>query len=111
MNILITGGSGFIGSHLAKELLKKGHRVCAMDNLSTGNLSNIKHLHEHPQFSFVPGSILDESLMRELIDESDMIYHLAAAVGGTWDDLQPDDAARFRRAARRSTSESGRAPW
>ena len=81
MNILITGGSGFIGSHLAKELLKKGHRVCAMDNLSTGNLSNIKHLHEHPQFSFVPGSILDESLMRELIDESDMIYHLAAAVG------------------------------
>ncbi|MCZ6677321.1 MAG: GDP-mannose 4,6-dehydratase [Candidatus Poribacteria bacterium] len=81
MNVLITGGAGFIGSHLADKLLEKGHRVCAMDNLSTGNLSNIEPLMDHPRFSFVPGSILDESLMRELIDESDMIYHLAAAVG------------------------------
>lgn len=81
MNILITGGAGFIGSHLAEELLERKHYVCAMDNLSTGGLSNIEHLREHPRFSFSPGSVLDEFLMRELIDKSDMIYHLAAAVG------------------------------
>jgi len=81
MNVLITGGTGFIGSHLAEELLKKGNRVCVVDDLSTGSLENIQHIQENPNFSLVVGSILDESLMERLVDESEEIYHLAAAVG------------------------------
>ncbi|MBC8228231.1 GDP-mannose 4,6-dehydratase [bacterium] len=81
MNILITGGVGFIGSHLAERLLERGNRVCIVDDLSTGSLKNIQHLQENPNFSLVLGSILDESLMERLVDESEEIYHLAAAVG------------------------------
>jgi UDP-glucose 4-epimerase len=78
---LVTGGAGFIGSYLAEELLNQGYRVYAIDNLSTGSLDNIKGLREHPDFNFVVGSIMDEPLMERLVAVSDMIFHLAAAVG------------------------------
>ncbi|MCB5252502.1 MAG: SDR family NAD(P)-dependent oxidoreductase [Candidatus Cloacimonadaceae bacterium] len=81
MKILITGGAGFIGSHLAERLLKEGHEVYAIDNLSTGSLENIKTLRENPKFHFHMGSILDRELMSELISKCKQVYHLAAAVG------------------------------
>jgi len=81
MKALITGGAGFIGSHLAEALLKKGHKVNVVDNLSTGRLENIQHLQDKPDFSFAEGDILDEPLMESLIAEADEIYHLAAVVG------------------------------
>ena len=81
MKVLITGGAGFIGSYLSEALLKKGHKVNVVDNLSTGRLENIQHLQDKPDFSFVEGDILDESLMESLIAEADEIYHLAAVVG------------------------------
>jgi UDP-glucose 4-epimerase len=81
LNCLITGGAGFIGSHLAEELITKGNSVCAIDNLSTGRLENVKHLLSSKRFAFVNGSVLDRSLMKKLVEESDVIYHLAAAVG------------------------------
>lgn len=78
---LITGGAGFIGSFLAEELLKQNYRVLAIDNLSTGSLDNIRHLRGNPDFQLVVGSIMDENVMDGLISESDLIFHLAAAVG------------------------------
>ena len=81
MKVLITGGSGFIGSHLAERLLKLGYKVSIIDNLWTGNLSNIIHIKTHKNFQYVIDTILNEKLMEELIKEVDCIYHLAAAVG------------------------------
>jgi len=81
MNILITGGAGFIGSHLAEELLARGDKVVVLDDLSTGRFENIRHLEGNKHFSLVAGSILEEELTEELIKGSDMVYHLAAAVG------------------------------
>jgi UDP-glucose 4-epimerase len=81
MNALITGGAGFIGSHLAEELLQRGNKVYVIDDLSTGTLDNIGHLQEHQDFTFIQGSILDEFLMNKLIKNCHVIYHLAAAVG------------------------------
>jgi len=81
MNVLITGGAGFIGSHLAEELLRKGDDVCVLDDLSTGNPANIQHLLENERFSFNHCSILDRFSTERYIAESDVIYHLAAAVG------------------------------
>ena len=81
MKALITGGAGFIGSYLSEALLKKGHKVNVVDDLSTGSLENIQHLQDKPDFSFVEGDILDEPLMESLIAEADEIYHLAAVVG------------------------------
>ncbi len=79
--ILITGGAGFVGSHLAEKLLQKGEEVFVVDNLSTGSLKNIEHLKENQNFHFIQGSVLDEDLMEEVIQPVDEIYHLAAAVG------------------------------
>ena len=79
--ILITGGAGFIGSHLAERLLADGRRVVVIDDLSTGRKENICHLQKNPNFTFVVGSILDETLMAPLVSDCDMVYHLAAAVG------------------------------
>jgi len=81
MNILITGGAGFIGSHLCEALLTEGHRVSIIDNLSTGKFSNISHLQENSNFRYVLGTILERSIIEGLIAEADEIYHLAAAVG------------------------------
>jgi len=81
MAALITGGAGFIGSHLAEELLKRGGRVLVIDDLSTGKRENVSHLEEDERFSFIQGTILNEPLMESLVEESDIIYHLAAAVG------------------------------
>lgn len=78
---LLTGGAGFIGSHLADALLLEGHRVLALDNLSTGQLGNIAHLRSHPNFQFIRASITDEVVLDRLASEASAIIHLAAAVG------------------------------
>ena len=81
MIALITGGAGFIGSHLAEELLGRGQGVVVFDNVSTGSLSNIEHLHGIPGFEYHRGTILDTDDLARLISQVDMVYHLAAAVG------------------------------
>jgi len=78
---LITGGAGFIGSHLAETLLAQGHEAFVLDNLSTGSIDNIAHLKSHPCFGYVIDSITNEPLLAEMIDRSDVVFHLAAAVG------------------------------
>jgi UDP-glucose 4-epimerase len=77
----ITGGAGFVGSHLAERLLALGHEVLALDNLSTGSIDNITHLKGDRRFSYVIDSVTNEPLLAEMIDRSDVVYHLAAAVG------------------------------
>ena len=81
MKALITGGAGFVGSHLAERLLKDGHEVLVLDNLSTGSIDNIAHLKTHPRFEYTIDTVANESLVAELIDRSDVVFHLAAAVG------------------------------
>ena len=81
MNIVITGGAGFIGSHLSERLLDDGHQVVAIDDLSTGAIANIDHLRSHPHFTRVIDSIFNESMVAEHIDRCDAVFHLAAAVG------------------------------
>jgi UDP-glucose 4-epimerase len=78
---LITGGAGFIGSHLAEALLERGHRVTIIDDLSTGRFENIAHLADHPRFHFAIESITNEVVMDRLVSECSLIFHLAAAVG------------------------------
>ena len=81
MRYLITGGAGFVGSHLAEGLLQLGHEVAVIDDLSTGTILNIRHLKAEPRFHYVIDTCANRSLMAELVDEADAIYHLAAAVG------------------------------
>ncbi|MBK5305881.1 MAG: NAD-dependent epimerase/dehydratase family protein [Frankiaceae bacterium] len=81
MKALITGGAGFIGSHLADLLLEQGHSVIALDNLSTGQHKNIEHLLGRTDFEFVLGSILNADLVDDCVSRSDVVFHLAAAVG------------------------------
>jgi len=81
MKILITGGSGFIGSYLAEYLLKKGHYVVILDNLSTGRLANIKNIYRHKNLEVHIDTIFNHELVDELAKSCDQIYHLAAAVG------------------------------
>jgi UDP-glucose 4-epimerase len=81
MKILITGGAGFIGSHLAEKLLTEGHVVTIIDDLSTGRLENIEHLKQNKNFTCIIGSILDKTILENLVSKSQQIYHLAAAVG------------------------------
>ncbi len=81
MKILVTGGAGFIGSHLSEALVANGDSVIALDDLSTGNSSNLKSLENNPNFQFVSGSILDENLVSSLIESVDGVMHFAAAVG------------------------------
>jgi len=80
-NILITGGAGFIGSHLTELLLNREDHVTIVDDLSTGTPVNLKHLKNHPQLTFIHGDIGNEQLINEVIQEKDQVYHLAAAVG------------------------------
>jgi UDP-glucose 4-epimerase len=81
MRILITGGAGFIGSHLSEALLRLGNTVVIVDDLSTGSFDNIAHLNGNKDFKFVFGSVRDEILMTQLVPMCDVIFHLAAAVG------------------------------
>ena len=81
MRALITGGAGFIGSHLAERLLGLGHEVTVLDNLSTGSIDNIAHLKGAACFSYTIDSVSNEPLVAELIDGNDVVFHLAAAVG------------------------------
>jgi UDP-glucose 4-epimerase len=81
MKALITGGAGFIGSHLAERLLESGSRVLALDDLSTGAMANIEHLIGQPGFEYRVGTVMDEPLVGELVDRCDVTVHLAAAVG------------------------------
>ena len=81
MRALITGGAGFIGSHLAEALLDAGHTVEVIDNLSTGCLDNIKHLENRLGFQYVIDSVMNEPLLAKQIDRCDVVFHLAAAVG------------------------------
>ena len=81
MHILITGGAGFIGSHLADHLLAEGDDVWAVDDLSTGSIENIEHLKNHPRFHYQVESIMNGPVTAELVDRCDVIFHLAAAVG------------------------------
>jgi len=78
---IVTGGAGFIGSHLCELLLSKSHKVIVVDDLSTGRLSNIEHLFSSTNFKFIQGSVCDEDIMRDVIADGDYVYHLAAAVG------------------------------
>lgn len=81
MRVLITGGAGFIGSHLADALLARGETVHVIDDLSTGDALNVRHLTQHPRFSLTTGSCRDTGLVAELVDDAEFVYHLAAAVG------------------------------
>ena len=81
MRALITGGAGFIGSHLAERLLGQGHEVFVLDNLSTGSIDNIAHLKDRRGFHYTIDSVTNEPLLAEMIDRADVVVHLAAAVG------------------------------
>jgi UDP-glucose 4-epimerase len=81
LRFLITGGAGFIGSHLAERLLERGDEVSILDDLSTGSVENIRHLKPHARFHHVFDTIQNRSLLAELVDESEVVFHLAAAVG------------------------------
>ena len=81
MRVLITGGAGFVGSHLSEALLTRGDEVFVLDNLSTGSIDNIVHLRDDPKFHYTIDSVTNEPLLAELIDRCDVVVHLAAAVG------------------------------
>ncbi len=81
MRYLITGGAGFMGSHLADALLRRGDSVTVIDDLSTGSIANIAHLKKNPRFSYVIDTIMNVPLLAELVDGADQVFHLAAAVG------------------------------
>ena len=81
MRALITGGAGFIGSHLSEALLAQGHHVLILDNLSTGSIDNIAHLKGRRGFEYFVDTVTNEPLLAELIDRSDVVFHFAAAVG------------------------------
>ncbi len=81
MHVLITGGAGFIGSHLSDAWLARGAKVSVIDDLSTGSIRNIAHLRDNPNFHYVIDTMLNKPLLAEMVDQADLIYHLAAAVG------------------------------
>jgi UDP-glucose 4-epimerase len=81
MKILITGGAGFVGSHLADRLIRDGHEITVIDDLSTGRYSNVEHLEGDERFRLIIDTVLNQELMEELIRETDRVYHMASAVG------------------------------
>ncbi len=81
MRILITGGAGFVGSHLSDAYIKRGDEVFILDDLSTGSIENIRHLKGHPRFHYTIDSVHNHAVTAELIDQCDVVFHLAAAVG------------------------------
>jgi UDP-glucose 4-epimerase len=81
MKALITGGAGFVGSHLAEALLARGDTVYVLDNLSTGSIENIEHLKGNPRFAYAVDTVMNEQVVAELVDRVNVVFHLAAAVG------------------------------
>src|SRR5579864_6113647 len=81
MKVLITGGAGFIGSHLADAYIARGDEVHILDDLSTGSMENIQHLKTHPRFHYTLDSVHKAHVVAEMVDECDVVFHLAAAVG------------------------------
>ena len=81
MRVLITGGAGFIGSHLCDAYLERGDEVHIIDDLSTGSIDNIQHLKKHPRFHYTIDTVQNWAVLAELVDTCDVIYHMAAAVG------------------------------
>lgn len=81
MKILITGGAGFVGSHLADKLIREGHEITVIDDLSTGRYANVEHLEGNPNFRLIIDTVLNDKLMEELIRETDRVFHMASAVG------------------------------
>lgn len=81
MRVLITGGAGFIGSHLSDAYLQRGDEVFIIDDLSTGSIENIRHLKDHPRFHYTIDNVNNQPVTAELVDQCDVIFHLAAAVG------------------------------
>jgi len=81
MKILITGGAGFVGSHLADKLIGEGHEITVIDDLSTGRYANVEHLEGNPNFRLIIDTVLNDKLMEELIRETDRVFHMASAVG------------------------------
>src|SRR6516164_3126283 len=81
MKVLITGGAGFIGSHLSEAMVAAGNEVTVIDDLSTGSQANLERLLRDPRFQFVRGSVCDEGALTVLVEKCDLIFHLAAAVG------------------------------
>ena len=81
MRVLVTGGAGFIGSHLSDAYIQRGDEVFVIDDLSTGSIENIRHLKEHPRYHYTIESVHSQPVTAELVDQCDVIFHLAAAVG------------------------------
>lgn len=81
MQVLVTGGAGFIGSNLVESLLKEGHQVKVIDNLSTGRIENLDAVRSHPQLTFIQETVTNRTLVREMVEWSDVVFHLAAPVG------------------------------
>ena len=81
MRVLVTGGAGFIGSHLSETLLRQGHEVWALDDLSTGRIENLATFQRHPRFRFLEGTVMDSALVHGLVAQCEQVFHLAAAVG------------------------------
>lgn len=81
MKVLITGGAGFVGSHLADKLIREGHEITVIDDLSTGRYTNVAHLEGHERFRLIIDTVLNERLMESLIKETDRVFHMASAVG------------------------------
>ena len=113
MKILITGGAGFIGSHLADKLIGEGHEITVIDDLSTGRYSNVAHLEGPRTFRLIIDTVLNGELMEELIRETDRVYHMASAVGVRLIMEQPvqddrDDLSRHRRRSRHSARDTAK---
>src|SRR5579884_1690471 len=81
MRVLVTGGAGFIGSHLVDRLIARGDQVCVLDHLSTGRIENVRQYVDHPRFTLVKDSILNADVVNRLVESCDLVFHLAAAVG------------------------------
>ena len=89
-SVLVTGGAGFIGSHLVKRLLKEGFEVVVLDNLSTGGLENLELCLENENLRFVKGSIIDEQMVRDALKDVEVVFHLAAITSVPYSVEYPD---------------------